>query len=548
MVRQARRRQRGQIVPIAALLMIVIIGFAALIIDGGRGYADRRDLQAAADTAALSGAGFLGARLGTTFDLSCAVTAAVYEAAQNVPGGAPQSPYIYGAGGACPSLSAFFQYSATGIPLTTDHRYTMDVTANIQQITVAVHHKLDLTFGVAAGFGPSITPGATATAENGGLPFALVLFRTNNLGSADTANLTFSGSSTFLCIIPKGTPCSVLPHLPGTWTGTRANALSNESLCPLPGVVDFRGTGDMYSFNFPSYPSNCAAGGTGVLNTYSGNSGVNFPFQLADPQYPEKVADTAPGSQSDCTYPASGNPTCSISFNTSTAVHCLQPGTYDTVDVKKGTLVLLPGRYRIADSTGTNNKGFLVASGTTVITADQVTVAQLGDAATVGCASLGGHPLAGGSASAVTVQMTPQPQPSPAGTPTGTDGNYNQFSVSSGSTVSIHSGPQYSNIAVYVEHPSVTTTIGGTTYPSPCVWNSPPNKGCGSSVVNFSSGATYNVAGVVYGYGDNMTFGGGAGGEGIGQVFAWTMFVNGGGTLTETYDPGNIPFLQGLLN
>jgi hypothetical protein len=45
-----------------------------------------------------------------------------------------------------------------------------------------------------------------------------------------------------------------------------------------------------------------------------------------------------------------------------------------------------------------------------------------------------------------------------------------------------------------------------------------------------------------------MTFGGGSGGAGIGQVFAWTVKINGNGNITETYDPSQRPWLQGLSN
>jgi hypothetical protein len=45
-----------------------------------------------------------------------------------------------------------------------------------------------------------------------------------------------------------------------------------------------------------------------------------------------------------------------------------------------------------------------------------------------------------------------------------------------------------------------------------------------------------------------MTFGGQSGGSGLGQVFAWTMKINGNGSISETYDPSQLPNLQGLIN
>ena len=54
---QQRRAEKGQVIVIIALSIVVIIGMTALAIDGSRYYADRRSSQAAADSAALAGAG-----------------------------------------------------------------------------------------------------------------------------------------------------------------------------------------------------------------------------------------------------------------------------------------------------------------------------------------------------------------------------------------------------------------------------------------------------------------------------------------------------------
>ena len=47
-------RQRGQAIVLIAIMLAVIVGMAALAIDGSRAYALRRDLQAAVDAAALA--------------------------------------------------------------------------------------------------------------------------------------------------------------------------------------------------------------------------------------------------------------------------------------------------------------------------------------------------------------------------------------------------------------------------------------------------------------------------------------------------------------
>ena len=51
-----RRRQLGQAIALIALIIVVLFGFLGLAVDGGRGYLDRRELQASVDAAALAAA------------------------------------------------------------------------------------------------------------------------------------------------------------------------------------------------------------------------------------------------------------------------------------------------------------------------------------------------------------------------------------------------------------------------------------------------------------------------------------------------------------
>src|SRR5579864_583420 len=51
-----RNRERAQIIPMFALMLILLMGFMALVIDFGTIFAGRRALQNAADAAALAGA------------------------------------------------------------------------------------------------------------------------------------------------------------------------------------------------------------------------------------------------------------------------------------------------------------------------------------------------------------------------------------------------------------------------------------------------------------------------------------------------------------
>ena len=55
-LRRRLRHEGGQVLPLTALMMVVLIGFAALVVDVGRVYLAQRQLQNAVDASALSAA------------------------------------------------------------------------------------------------------------------------------------------------------------------------------------------------------------------------------------------------------------------------------------------------------------------------------------------------------------------------------------------------------------------------------------------------------------------------------------------------------------
>jgi Flp pilus assembly protein TadG len=525
---RSHNRERGQVVPIAALLMIVIVGFAALIIDGGRGYVDRRDLQAAADTAALAGANQLGGKLQAhNYSVGCAVAAAVQQAANNLPGA--QAPGLYDFATCASFLTNQFVY-ATTTPINLQDGYTLDVSANLEQVKVTVHHSLSLTFGIAAGFGPSMSPAATATAVNGALPFALVLFHSI---PDPTQNCPTSSLCNYENLNLNGGAATVLIKAAGT---SRGDALSNEGICLNSGQEDFNHSGDQYAY-VPTFASNSNPGNAGfpgncgsssqILNTTSVGDPQAFPIQLPDPAF------TEPGNLAGVT-------TCNVGTCNWTTPHgtgstdqvCIIPGVYTSIHVTKGILVLNPGVYKITGTSGGSNNvnNFSVDNGASVVTADKYNPA-------------GSHsgPCPGSTLSsadsAVSIIMVPQVSNS------GNSWDVNQLVVTQGTgdaadmdKFTVHSCPAYNHIVLYIEHTGDTCTTYAT------------SGMCGTSVVDFSSASSYSLTGLVYGYADNMTFNAaGTDVAGVGQVFAWTLTVSGNAGLTETYDPSQLPFLQGLL-
>src|SRR5579864_4169292 len=73
--RRSRRRERGQILPLVGLMALVLFAFAALALDGGLAFSDRRVDQNLGDDAALAGAHELNGVINTT-DVSNAFNAA----------------------------------------------------------------------------------------------------------------------------------------------------------------------------------------------------------------------------------------------------------------------------------------------------------------------------------------------------------------------------------------------------------------------------------------------------------------------------------------
>jgi len=112
--------------------------------------------------------------------------------------------------------------------------------------------------------------------------------------------------------------------------------------------------------------------------------------------------------------------------------------------------------------------------------------------------------------------------------------NRNLFTAGNSAMVTLTPSVNYFNVNLYIE------TMPGwqgicTTAP------------LGTNVVQFATGACYNISGAVYGPADNMVMDTtSACGTTVGQVIAWTLTLAGSGTLNATFSASHLPYIKGL--
>jgi putative Flp pilus-assembly TadE/G-like protein len=477
-----KRGRLGQAVVLVAVSAMVLAGILMLALDGGLLYLDRRQLQSAADAAALAGAEFLWQSYPQSYTLSHQQAMTVLTA--TLLGTVMPSPF---------TPSAAQVDNGGGGPLSIGGGYSVILTATPLTYQATVYHQHAYVVAPIHGFASSQRISVTAKAENGNLPFAVVLLQ----NTTQYANLQLNGTPTGLLLQKAGGPAGA------------GGVFSNESIDPASGSIWFGSSscttpgggsaGDLWAYNESAHDQ-------GDVNSrvFCGQNPpeVRVPSaQLPDPGYarPQPPAATWPG----------------VTVSSGTEFLC--PGTYtDAILVSAGaTAILLPGVFRVI-SNGVKVSGALRTM-------------QPGDT-----------PASGLTNGVCTV---PSPLPSdvgavieivPADDGTLTCKKHVFQTIGGTSSVSLVPSPLYNNISLYVETMSNWQTI--------C------KQGVGgTSVVQITGGGAYSVKGAIYAPADNVVISGGGAGTGVGQIIAWTANFNGNGTVTETYDPSGLPFVKGLI-
>ncbi len=146
------RVQRGQAIVMIALMLVVLFGFLGLALDGGRGYVDRRLMQAAVDAAALAAAyDYMNQT-----DYAQAEQAATNQFANN------QRLYT------APSCTGYGTLSASCVFGDSTNQVLTVVAADHSlagvTFTATAVHQVPVTVMQVLGSGPTMRVGATATA------------------------------------------------------------------------------------------------------------------------------------------------------------------------------------------------------------------------------------------------------------------------------------------------------------------------------------------------------------------------------------------------
>ncbi len=477
------RRQSGQAVVLVAIAVLVLTAILMLALDGGGLYLDQRQLQNAADAAALAGAEKL---MALPLSYPNIHNQAINNLVTNLPGTSTASTVC---SASCPNQKLLGAPGGNGVgTLNLGGGYYAELNiSSSYTYQVSVWHSHQVAVAPLHGFQSSIYLAARATAENGNLPYAIVLLQDKSQ-YATYSNFNINGS-----------PGSV------TLTGGGANdsggIFSNASIAPgndSPSIIfgpPNKCCGDLWAVNESA--SDASALSTRVSGQAAAPTAYLQGTHLDFPNYPEPAP---PATVYNGATVANG------------AITYLCPGQYSNqIIVQNGaTAVLAPGVYQV-QANGVSVQGTL----------------RTENASDVGAQVCGSTLNALPADTGVILEITP------ANASGSTQCNKHIFGAAANSTISLTPSPKYYNISLYIE-----------TMPN---WQTQcTSQPLGTNVVRFSGGACYSIGGAIYGPADNMVMTGSGCGTGVGQIVAWTLTINGNGDVKETYNPSSLPYLKGL--
>src|SRR5438034_3656115 len=257
------RKQSGQAVVLVAIAALVLTAILALALDGGGIYLDKRQLQNAADSAALAGAELLMAVPSSYTNIH---NQAMLNLLQNLPGSSKAGTVC---SASCPNLKTIGLPGMSGIgSINLSAGYFVELTAPTSYTyQVSVWHTHPVAVAPIHGFQSMITLAARATAQNANLPYAVVLLQ-DKPAYAQWSNFNINGTPGGITLQGPG----------GSNPNDRGGIFSNASIAPGNGTPSITFTpgltqGDLWAVN-ESNSDRTGLQGPGVV---SGQQTVGLP-------------------------------------------------------------------------------------------------------------------------------------------------------------------------------------------------------------------------------------------------------------------------------
>jgi Flp pilus assembly protein TadG len=308
MRRPPPRSQRGQAIVLIAIMLAVVVGMAALAIDGSRAYALRRDLQAAVDAAALAAADTLQ-KTGSYTQAEQAATT-IFDSNIRLYAGPTSCSPVYGV----PPRSVTCNY--------TDGTVLTQVVAGLgpagSQFTINASSLLQLQFASI------LTNGATP--------------RVTSAASANVNNLLFAPTITALdqagC---GGVPGNAVSVQGGGALAVVGDLVSNGTIS-ITGGANIQVAGDIYDRCQAPVPgavaNTCYPSGAATPCTFPDVAGSTYSGRpVSDPAYPPPAvpggSQSAPSQNvvlNPGTYSANPNFSTSLCYFMSAGVYKWQNG------------------------------------------------------------------------------------------------------------------------------------------------------------------------------------------------------------------------------
>lgn len=515
---RTKSHSRGQVLPLTAIFMIVLLGFTALAVDYGTFLLARRDYQNVSDSAALAGSAHLARPIDNA--KRAEARAAAWEVIGRKLGLAGPFPTTDTASGS-PYVESGWSIWVSTPPTGAGAKYTgnssITGTSSIfVRIEKANPSFLARVFGIN---GRVIDGWATA----GNLPSRWAVLALCPKGGAcpsNTESITLSGTTTHLNVVDG--------DLGSNWGMKIAGN----------GDLQLIGDSNAYLADTTCGPSlfDCYPDPTNVnngTNTGAANARLvqTLPALIDDPTYPppswidNSTAVPWRGNAShDLTIPGGsgvtqGASTAGVTCGTASPVR-IGPGRYNDITLQgSGSCVILdptfgltlnqrPGIFLIDGDLDIGNNSFLIGDGVTIFFSSGATKFN----------PTGSIVLNNGNALNVLNQSSTVIPPAAAKFGAWTTSGNTPWALASGSPVTTTwttpTGPE----------------VGIATYIRKNLSGSPTNifQMAGQSGIIFQ--------GVLYGPKDNIVVNGGSAQAAVGQIVGWTVSYAGNVTIAQTYD------------